>query len=271
MSSYSFNRPRFTTKNRSLPGFKIHLNRLWKVTSRDSLSYCCGRTAELLLSRRVTIDPAIRMNGLAKGRAANVRRQHVALCVLPFPCGMLFLTDLGTRARTEDPLQSFYIVRFFFSDDLSSWNHTFLDVTPVGIDVRVRVIHIALANASCDALLVRAAEHVVFRTTVAKVAGTDVCSNTEQSVEAALAAAKTSSTITEAASQIIVARCGVKEGARSWQFAGIAHRPARRGDASVSIAVSRGVAWSPDIGAATAHTRIYRRASGRRECSISEQ
>lgn len=34
-----FTVPRLTT-NRSLPGLKIHLKRLWKLRSRDSLSYC---------------------------------------------------------------------------------------------------------------------------------------------------------------------------------------------------------------------------------------
>jgi hypothetical protein len=100
---------------------------------------------------------------------------------------MLFLTGTATKARTDDPLQSFSVVRFFFSDDLSAWNHTILDVTPVGKDVRVRLIQLALANPSCGALLVRAVEHVFPRTTVARVARTDVCSHTERSVDAALA------------------------------------------------------------------------------------
>ena len=68
-----------------------------------------------------------------------------------------------------------------------------------------------LAHPSCSPLLVSAVERVLPRTTVATVAGADICANTEQSVDAAIKAAPRTAELTEAASQMIEARCGADE------------------------------------------------------------
>ena len=138
-------------------------------------------------------------------------RRRVVIAIVPLILGMVLLTSHVTSARAVDPLRSFYVVRYFFSDDLSAWNDTVLDVSPLGDDVRVRLIRVELAHPACSALLVRAVERVVPKTTVARVAGTDICENTEKSVEAAVEAAHKTDVHRETARQVIAARCGDEE------------------------------------------------------------
>jgi TonB family protein len=141
-----------------------------------------------------------------------MRRRLLALSALPLFSVMLFLAARTTQTRAQDVLQSFYVVRFFFSDDVAWWNHTILDVTPVGDDVRVRLIRLALAHPpACSAMLARAVERVFPRTSVSNVAGNDICAHSEQRVVSALAAAQKNGTLTEANRQVVVATCGTEE------------------------------------------------------------
>jgi hypothetical protein len=116
-------------------------------------------------------------------------------------------------AAPADPLQSFYIVLFTFSDDPAASYQEILDVAPAGDDVRVRIIRISLAHPGCGAPLVRAVEQVIPHTALATVAGDDMCANTEASVKKALASAKpkVEKAVSEAAAEKIVARCGSEE------------------------------------------------------------
>jgi Gram-negative bacterial TonB protein C-terminal len=118
-----------------------------------------------------------------------------------------------TVAAAALPLQSFYIALHVFSDDLASGYEELLDVAASGKDVRVRLMRMSLANQYCPAPLVRAVERVLPKTSVKALAGTDICSNDPLGVERALDAAKpkTISSVFEAASQTVVARCGSQE------------------------------------------------------------
>jgi hypothetical protein len=120
----------------------------------------------------------------------------------------LSLLGVTNVSQAQQPaLESFYVGRFFFSDDVSYWNHQVLEVSPAGDDVRVRLIRLSLANPQCDGVLVQAAERVVPRTTARKLAGVDVCALDSTGVESALERAAAHGQITEAASTTVVATC----------------------------------------------------------------
>ncbi|MGB6597396.1 MAG: energy transducer TonB [Candidatus Acidiferrum sp.] len=126
----------------------------------------------------------------------------------------LTLFGRSSTAPDSNPLQSFFIARHFFSDDLPEGYDEILAVTPQGKDVCVRVIRISLANPYCGGSLVRAAERVFPNTTVRKVTGrVDLCSFTEPQVEAALKAAapKGISDNSDSATLDVVAHCGAQE------------------------------------------------------------
>ena len=125
---------------------------------------------------------------------------------------------IAARARSAASPSSLFIALHAFSDDLSGSYDEILDVSPVGTDVRVRVTRISLANPSCRNLLVRAVERIIPRTTVEQVVGTTACALVPNDVNLAIGRApvQKATTVTETASQAIVARCGAEE--RVFQF-----------------------------------------------------
>ena len=135
------------------------------------------------------------------------------LLVLSLACGALLPGSEAVNPRGASTLQSFYIVDFFFSDDIPESFDQILDVTPQGDDVRVRVIRISTANEYCGGQLVRAAEHVFRHTTVKKVAGRDLCAFTPEGVAGALKAAapKAIGATWDSATEAVVAKCGTEE------------------------------------------------------------
>jgi hypothetical protein len=135
--------------------------------------------------------------------------RNLLLGILLLACGTIALHRASARSRSQGTLESFYVVRFFFSDYLPGWSDQILDVTSQGDDVRVRVIHISLANEFCPGLIVRAAEHVFRHTSVRKVAGRDICAYTSAGVEAALKAAapKYITDPSDSATETLVANC----------------------------------------------------------------
>jgi TonB family protein len=120
----------------------------------------------------------------------------------------IFLLLVSIAPRAAPAQQSFYVVRHFFSDDLSSWNEKVLDVTQAANDVRVRFTQIALAEHYCSALLVQTAERVLPRTSVREVAGANLCAITESGVRRAIRASQAADQLTEAASQLLHVECG---------------------------------------------------------------
>jgi hypothetical protein len=140
-------------------------------------------------------------------------RNCAVLSILLLACGTLWLGAAAPRSNHQDALQSFYVISFFFSDDLPESFDQILDVTPQGEDVRVRVIRISSANDFCPGRLVRAAEHVFRHTTVTKIAGRDLCAFTPEGVAGALKAAapKSMGDNSDSATETIVAKCGTQE------------------------------------------------------------
>jgi hypothetical protein len=132
------------------------------------------------------------------------------LVILLLACGMIALHRASAGSRSHETLQSFYVARFYFSDYLPGWSDQILDVAPQGDDVRVRVIHISLANDFCPRLIVRAAERVFPHVSVRKIAGADLCAYTSEGVNAALKAAapKYAADPSDSATETIVAKCG---------------------------------------------------------------
>lgn len=121
----------------------------------------------------------------------------------------------NARSRDKDTLQSFYVARFYFSDDLSASSDSILDVTPQGDDVRVRLIRLSEANQFCPGVVVRAVDHVFHHSSVRKIAGIDICAFTPDAVESALSSAKPkyAGDYSDSATETIVANCstGQKE------------------------------------------------------------
>jgi hypothetical protein len=74
----------------------------------------------------------------------------------------------------DPPLRSFYVVRGHGSDAGNSYADI-LDVAPLGEDVRVRWIRMSYSNEPCQGNLVDAEERIVRHTTVAALAGSDLC------------------------------------------------------------------------------------------------
>src|SRR5688572_13652427 len=119
------------------------------------------------------------------------------------------------------PLKSLYIVRSFFSDNLSDAFTEVIDATPVGDDLRLRVIRISLANSNCPNKLVRAAETVISRRSLTDVVFPNPCALEPAAVEKALNAAKprVRYALWHDASYKIVARCGGEERVFAFPFA----------------------------------------------------
>ena len=67
-----------------------------------------------------------------------------------------------------------------------NYGDDFVIAEPVGPDVRLRVVRVALANEWCPGVLVQAVEKVLPRTTVQAVARLRVCSITDRRVATAL-------------------------------------------------------------------------------------
>ncbi|MGB8543528.1 MAG: energy transducer TonB [Candidatus Acidiferrales bacterium] len=133
--------------------------------------------------------------------------------ILLLASAMFALHRASGSPSGKNRLQSFYIVRFFFSDYLPGWSDQFLEVTPSGDDVRVRVIRISQANDFCPGVIVRAAERVLPHTSVKKVARTDICAFTSAGVDAALKAAAPNygADPSDSATETIVAQCGTTQ------------------------------------------------------------
>lgn len=127
---------------------------------------------------------------------------------------LLCCAVLVGRPRVSSPshenLQSFYVVRLYFSDHTPGWFNQILDVTPQGADVRIRVIRISRANDFCPGLIVRAAERVIPHASVGEIAGTEICDLSSEKVNAALKAAASNSgaDVSGSATETLVATCG---------------------------------------------------------------
>jgi TonB family protein len=142
-----------------------------------------------------------------------MRASKPLLWAVPLLCGALLLRA-APRPRSENPLQSFYIVADFFSDALWESYNDILEVAPQGHDVCVRLIRLSTANPYCGGNLIRAAERVLPNTSVRNVTGSiDVCSYTENGVASALKAASPKALLStdDSASMGIVAKCGTQE------------------------------------------------------------
>jgi TonB family protein len=126
-----------------------------------------------------------------------MRRRIVTAILLSSFAGIVLTAARMTSARPTKVLRSFYVVPD---------NHTILDVSPLGEDVRVRLIRMEQAHPVCFSSLVTAVERVIPRTTVASIAGTDVCANTEHGVVAAVEAARRTAVDMET-TQVVQAQC----------------------------------------------------------------
>jgi hypothetical protein len=148
-----------------------------------------------------------------------MRHRVLLLSIYVLICSTTFLPGVAPKTDRANPLESFYVVTHFFSDDLPSGYEEILQVKPEGKDVCVRVIRISVANRDCGGQLVRAAERTLPDRTVEQVTGkVDLCSYSDREVEGALkrAAPKNIEAIFDSATQDIVARCGGKEIALSF-------------------------------------------------------
>lgn len=118
-----------------------------------------------------------------------------------------------TEGAAPPPLDSLYIVRAFFSDNIPDSFEEVIDVTPVGEDVRLRVIRISRANFYCENRLVRAAETVVPRRSIKDVLSVDPCTLQQGGIERALNNAKPGGTpeLWHDSTYVMVARCGGRE------------------------------------------------------------
>jgi hypothetical protein len=123
------------------------------------------------------------------------------------------MAALTPRRAAVPPLDSLYLVRSFFSDNLSDGYTEVLDVTPVGEDTRLRVMRISLASPYCPNKLVRAAETIVKRRSIKDVVSADPCALEPAVVEEALKAAapREAYAFWHDASHTMVARCGAQE------------------------------------------------------------
>lgn len=125
----------------------------------------------------------------------------------------------ASRAHTVDQLQSFYVVREYFSDLIDASHEEVLEVTPQGKDVRVCVIRISVASFTCGGSVVRAAERIFPNTTVRKLTGRiDPCSYTEAEVDNAIKAAATVGDYSDSAAVTMVAKCGQSERAFNFPY-----------------------------------------------------
>lgn len=126
-------------------------------------------------------------------------------------CGAGTLHLVSANSSRQQPLQSFFIARFFFSDYIPGWSQSILDVSPEGDGVRVRLIRISQANDYCPGVIVRAAERVLPRTSVTEVAGINMCAFTSRRLDAALKKAPASGDPSDSATETLVASCGTHQ------------------------------------------------------------
>ena len=100
---------------------------------------------------------------------------------------LFLVAGFTTAATSAATLRSLYIRTFW-----ATWHHEIVSIEPVGGDVRVRVIRVAPVHEFCPkAVLVRAAERIVRRSTVQAVAGVDVCAISQKAVDTAISRSKT--------------------------------------------------------------------------------
>src|SRR5258708_1006962 len=97
--------------------------------------------------------------------------------------GMALL--VAPAAAVDGRLQSFYTLKSVGSDASTSDNYI-LEVVPQGQDVRVRWIWVSTYPDDCGNSVVRAMERVVANTTVAALAGQDLCAIDRGRVQSAL-------------------------------------------------------------------------------------
>lgn len=122
-------------------------------------------------------------------------------------------TLMGGGTTAVPPLESLYVVRSFFSDNIPDGYTEVFDVAPVGEDTRLRVMRISLASPYCPNRLVRAAETVVKRRSIEDVVSANPCALQPAAVEEALKAAAPRDLypLWHDSSHTMVARCGTEE------------------------------------------------------------
>lgn len=122
---------------------------------------------------------------------------------------------LGSAAASpQSALTSFYVARRHFTDSVGAGGNyqESLDVVPQGAGVRVRLIHTSSDYIECSGGVVQAVERLVPASTVASLAGQDLCALTTKQVDTAARRARIRGrVIWESESDTIVATCGPRE------------------------------------------------------------
>jgi hypothetical protein len=155
-----------------------------------------------------------------RGRSVTLAMTAMVTMTVAIAAAMPMTGLVVGGVAAPPPLESLYIVRSFFSDNLSDAFTEVIDATPVGDDVRLRVIRISLATPNCPNKLVRAAETVISRRSLADIVFPDPCALEPAAVEKALNAAKprVRYALWHDASHKIVARCGGEERVFAFPF-----------------------------------------------------
>ena len=138
-----------------------------------------------------------------------ILRYFVACFATFFMCeGLVLRVEAQTNEDKE--LKGFYVVTHVVSDASPFRYEYVLDVKPQGKDVLVRKIRIAPMNSSCPGITVKAADHLLAKTSPKKVARLDLCSLNVAAVESAINGAQPRgvASIDDTASYSIVAMCG---------------------------------------------------------------
>ena len=151
---------------------------------------------------------------------------RVLRIMLLLGCSIASRHWVSAGSPREQGLQSFYIARFFFSDNLPGWADSILDISPEGDAVRVRLIRISQANDYCPGVIVRGVERTLPHTSVREVAGIDMCAFTSQLVAAALKKARAYGDPSDSATETVVATCGARR--RAFDFPYPAHVDQKR-------------------------------------------
>ena len=156
--------------------------------SRRSVAPC--RNARHLLSWVIAMTSAARIAGSA-----------CLLAMLPTSCAI-------ADAQPATALRSFYV-----QSQLED-GEQIVEVSQQGLDVRVRTITVVQAHAQCPGVVVSAYDLAMANTTVQAVAGTPLCSVTEQRFNRAVGEAR--DTTRETIDWLgwrgsVVASCGDKE------------------------------------------------------------
>jgi TonB family protein len=140
-------------------------------------------------------------------------RCFASCCITSFIFGWLAYR-VEARSHDEEELKSLYIVTHVVSDASPFWYEYILDVKPQGKDVLVREIRIAPLDSGCPShVTVKAADHLLTRTSPKRVARLDLCSLNVGALASVIrgAQAKGISSIDDTASYSIVAMCGRTE------------------------------------------------------------